>query len=417
MKFTNRSLQALKPQAGRYTEWKDSGEGFGIRVTPKGRKSFIYMFRFDGRPRMMTLGTYPKVSLADANEKHAKARKQLEKGIDPGEVQVEANQEARKALTVKQLVDEYIEKWAKPRKRSWQEDKRILEKDVVPIWGHRKAKDITRRNVITLLDSIMDRNAPIAANKTLAIVRKMFNFAIGRDIVQTTPCVAVIAPSPVQQRDRVLSETEIKTFWETLSHTAKDDNNLKMSTGTRLALKLQLLTAQRRAEVVNAKWTDIDQGWWTIPAERSKNKLPHRVPLSPMALELLQKIRKMNTKSEWLFPSPHRKKTVAPDDSGYKPITPHSISYALLRNMDKLRIDRFTPHDLRRTAASQMTAMGISRLTVAKLLNHVESGVTSVYDRHSYDQEKKQALDAWSAKLETILHGKQEDTTVVELRA
>ena len=406
MKFTNRSIQSLKPKPERYEVWEDNGKGFGMRISPTGRKSWLFMYRFDGRARRMTLGTYPKTSLADANEAHATARKQLGKGIDPGKDKVQANQEDRESLTVKLLIDEYIEKWAKPRKRSWAEDKRILDKDVLPVWKYRKAKDITRRDVITLLDGIVERGAPIAANKTLAVVRKMFNFAIGRDIVQTTPCAAITAPSPVKQRDRVLSETEIKTFWEALGRTANDNDNPEMSTGTRLAFKLQLLTAQRRAEIVSARWADINQGWWTIPAERSKNKLPHRVPLSAEALELLQEIRALDTESEWLFQSPR----------GNKPVTPDSVSYALLRNLEKMKMDHFTSHDLRRTAASMMTGMGISRLVVSKILNHVESGITAVYDRHSYDQEKQQAMNAWGRKVTAILSG-DEDSNVVELRA
>jgi integrase len=359
------------------------------------------MYRFAGRPRMMTLGVYPKTTLADAHQDHASALKQLEKGIDPGEKKVEANQEARKTPTISKLADEYIEKWAKPRKRSWKEDKRILDKDVIPEWKHRKAKDITRRDVIILLDSIVERGAPIAANKTLAVIRKMYNFAIGRDIVQTTPCAAISAPSKTNQRDRVLSEDEIRSFWNNLG-------KAKMSQESRLALKLQLLTAQRRGEIATAAWDDLDldSGWWTIPAERSKNNLPHRVPLSPQAMQIIEELRALNNKSEWVFPSPR----------GKKPITPDSITRALLRNLDKLKTSHFSPHDLRRTSASKMTAMGISRLVVSKILNHVESGITSVYDRHSYDQEKRQALDAWGRQLDTIIKGKNEDEKVVELK-
>jgi integrase len=404
MKFTDRSIQALKPHEKRYIEWKDGGNGLGIRITPSGRKSFIFMYRFDGRPRMMTLGVYPKTTLADAHQDQANALKLLEKGIDPGERRVEANQEARKALTVKQLGDEYLEKWAKPRKRSWEEDKRILDKDVLPRWKHRRAKDITRRDVITLLDSIVDRGAPIAANKTLAVIRKMYNFAIGRDIVETTPCAAIPAPSKINQRDRVLSADEIKAFWNNLEEA-------EMSKEIRLALKLQLLTAQRRGEIATIAWNDVDSesGWWTIPAERSKNTLPHRVPLSSQATAILEELKALNPESSWVFPSPRGKKT---------PVTADSLTKALSRNFDKLKTEHFSPHDLRRTAASQMTAMGISRLVVSKILNHVESGITAVYDRHSYDKEKRQALDAWGRQLDTIIKGKDEESEdkVVELK-
>jgi integrase len=403
MKFTDRSIRSLISNEKRYIEWKDGGCGLGIRVTPNGRKTFIFMYRFNGRPRMMTLGTYPKTTLADAHQDHANALKLLEKGIDPGEKRVEANQASRKVLTVSQLVDEYLEKWAKPRKRSWKQDKGILEKDVLPRWKHRKSRDITRRDVITLLDSIIDRGAPITANKTLAVIRKMFNFAISRDIVEASPCTAIPAPSKINQRDRILSNKEIKTFWEDLS-------KANMADMTKLALKLQLITAQRKGEVATIAWDDLDtnSGWWTIPAERSKNNLPHRVPLSEQAIKILDELREINPKSEWAFPSPR----------GKKPITPGCISRALMKNLDVLGISDFTPHDLRRTAASQMTAMGISRLVVSKILNHVESGITAVYDRHSYDQEKRQALDAWGRQLDTIIKGKgeNEEEKIVELK-
>jgi len=426
MRFTDRSIKALKAQEKRYIEWKDGGEGLGIRVTPNGRKTFVFMYRFDGRPRMMSLGIYAEphkgepeesnnnkkgLSLADANEAHAKARKLLEQGVDPGEKQVEANQESRSALTVKQLADEYIEKWAKPRKRSWTEDKRILDKDVLPAWKHRKARDITRRNVITLLDGIVERGSPIAANRTLAVTRKMFNFALSRDIIQATPCAAITAPAQEKQRDRILSTDEIKTFWQTLNRTGEGDaENLQMSDSVRLALKLQLLTAQRKGEVITAKWADIDTeaGWWTIPAMRSKNKLPHRVPLSQQAVAVLEQVKALGKKSDWVFPSPR---------GGKKPITSPAVDHALRNNRDIFGLADFTPHDLRRTAASQMTAMGISRLVVSKILNHVESGITAVYDRHSYDQEKRQALNAWGRKLDSILRDDKDSSTVVELRA
>ena len=141
---------------------------------------------------------------------------------------------------------EYLDKWAKPHKRTWQEDKRILEKDVIPAWGRRKAKNITRRDVIRLIDGIVDRGSPIVANRTLEIIRKMFNFAVEQDIIETSPCVGVRAPGKETQRDRILTESEIRNFWNVLDRENKDDepegSKLRMALGTRLALKLQLLT-------------------------------------------------------------------------------------------------------------------------------------------------------------------------------
>jgi len=395
MKLTDLSLKNLKAKAERYEVWEEGRHGFGVRVTPKGHKSFIYMYRFGGKARRLTLGHYPAMSLAEARQAHADARTLLEKGFDPGAKAVSEREEQRKAPTVADLAQEYLEKWAEVRKRerSIREDKRILDKDVLPAWGTLKALDITRRDVINLLDEIVDRGAPIMANRTLAVIRKMFNFAVTRDIVPVSPCVGVQAPAPEQQRDRVLTPDEIRALWQSLEVA-------KMAEGTKLALKLQLVTAQRKGEIVSAAWEEIDllEGWWTIPGEKSKNNLPHRVPLSPLAVELFQAAKFIAGDLPWVFPSPR----------GGKHITPEAIDHALRRPGSEALGFTFVPHDLRRTAASLMTGMGIPRLVVSKILNHVERGITAVYDRHTYDGEKRQALEKWSRKLKSIIGLRQD---------
>ena len=416
MRFTHRSIAALKPKAALYEVWEDGRTGLGVRMSPKGRKSWNYMYRFDGKARRMTLGTYPAVSLASAHVKHARAKELLEKGTDPGALQVERKRAALDAETVADLIEEYMEKWARPRKRSAYEDERILRKDVLPAWGKRKAREITRRDVITLLDGIVERGAPIGANRTLAVVRKMFNFAISRDILDTTPVAMVKAPAKENQRERVLSPDEIRTFWKGL-------DEAPMSRAVKLALKLELVTAQRKGELAGATLPEFDfeEKVWTIPAERSKNGKAHRVPLSPLALELIQEARALANKSkqtptedaEWLFPSPR----------GDAPIKPTAVNHALrkaLKPSEKgkapaIKLENVTPHDLRCSGASGMASLGIARLTISKILNHVETGVTSIYDRYGYDAEKRHALEAWAAHLEGILSGEPRADNVVSL--
>ena len=400
MKFTDRQIKNLKPADQRYEVFED--RGFGVRVSPTGRKTFIYLYRMPGEvnKRRLSLGTYPAMSLAEAHHRHAEAREMVAQGVDPGAKAVAEKKEERQAPSVSALAEEYLEKWAKPRKRSWKTDKRILEKDILPEWCQRKARDITRRDVIRLLDNIVDRGAPIGANRTLAVIRKMFSFAVGRDIVPASPCVAIQAPAPERRRDRVLSAEEIRAFWQGLDKT-------RITKGIRLALKLQLITAQRKGEVISAEWTDFDleEGWWTIPAEKAKNRMPHRVPLSPMALDILQAARTLAVDSNWVFPSPR----------GPRNITPAAVDHALRLALRGLEIEHFVPHDLRRSAASHMTGGGTSRLVVQKVLNHVENGVTAVYDRHSYDREKRQALEAWGRKLREIIGGREETANVIPL--
>lgn len=386
-KLTDRQITNLKCHKGRYEVWE--GNGFGIRASPSGKKSWIFVYHYQNRSRRLTLGQYPQMSVAEAHTAYAKALAELEKGNDPGIKQVSENQLDRLAPTVEQLIKEYIEKWAKPRKRSWQEDQRILLKDVQPLWGKRKAKEIKRREVILLLDKISGRGAPIAANRTLAVMRRMFNFAIERDILESSPCFLVKAPSKENQKDRFLSEDEIKDFWYGIEKAS-------MSELTKLALKLQLTTAQRKGEIIAAEWKEFDlkNGWWEIPGAKTKNGKPHRVPLSKLALDLIKQVKELSGNSEWLFPSPKEGNHISGP----------ALDKALRRNQVCLKsAKQATPHDLRRTAASHMTALGVPRLVVAKILNHADNSVTSIYDRHSYDQEKQKALCSWEIKLKIIM--------------
>ena len=389
MRLTDSKVKSLRPKKSRYIVWEEGGTGLGLRVSPADRKSFIFMYRFDGKPRMMTLGPYPKLKLVAARLKVAQAKDRLSQEIDPGQELIESKESLRGAHSVKALIDEYIEKWAKPRKRSWKEDERILRKDVQPVWGKKKAQTIKRRDIVLLLDEIVDRGAPIQANRTLAVIRKMFNFALSRGILELSPCVQIPAPSKENQRDRVLSDEEIRSIWLSL-----DDAG--MIKKIQLALKLQIITGQRKGEIIGAEWSDLNlkDGWWIIPKEKAKNNLPHRVPLSSLALKILKEAKELSKGSPFLFPSPTKENSH---------VTEPAIDRAIRNNRELFDVDHFVPHDLRRTVASQITAMGIPRLTVSKILNHVESGITAVYDRHSYDKEKRVALEKWSKRLEKIV--------------
>jgi len=168
--------------------------------------------------------------------------------------------------------------------------------------------------------------------------------------------------------------------------------------------KLRLLTAQRGGEVESMRWLDLDltNGWWTIPANVAKNGRSHRVPLSSPALGILKVTQENARDAVWVFPSPTRKN---------QHIT--NVQKAAERVRDLSGVS-FVLHDMRRTAASLMTGMGTPRLVVAKILNHVELGVTKVYDRHSYDQEKRKALEAWGHKLTMVVS--DSDGKIVPLR-
>lgn len=387
MNLTARTVEHLKP--GTTARYVNDAliAGLAVRVPSHGPKTWSLRYRIGRQQRRLTLGGYPVLSLADARQRAKEALKLVSAGADPAELK----QERRDADTVGDFAKTYITEHAKPRKKSWRVDQMRLNIDVLPEWKHRPMKEITRRDVRELLDTIAARPAPIVANRVRSLLHKMFNVAIELDVVETNPVTATRRPGVEQQRDRVLTHDEIRTFW-----TACEALPLEM----RAAFRLRLLTAQRGGEVFGMRWQDmdLDGGWWTIP--NPKNNLSHRVPLSTPAIEMLTALR-------------------AHADERLKAQKRPKPSVFVFRNARGKRqqaeavatftIADFRGHDLRRTAASLMASSGVSRLVISKILNHVERGVAAVYDRHSYDVEKRIALDAWARTLTAIIEQKSAD--------
>ncbi len=389
-RITKRYVDSVSPpDKGYILRWDDSLKGFGLKVTARGTRTYIVFYRTgSGLQRRITIGRHGPLTPSEARERAKEIFGKVAIGDDP----LKDRKIARGAPTFKRLADEYIARRASEKKID--EDKRILSKDVIPCWGNVRAKEIRRRDVIQLVDDIKDRGAPIMANRTLSVIKRVYNFGISRDLVESNPTTLVKAPSRENRRDRVLDEKEIRKFWKKLDK-SEIGNLLKN------ALKLILVTAQRPGEVIGVEWSeiDLDTNWWTIPEDKSKNRLAHRVPLSPIAVNILSGIPNTN---RFLFPA-----RIGSSSSDTKPMTSHALSQTVRRNFATFDLEHFTPHDLRRTAASHMASMGISRLVIAKILNHAESSVTAVYDRHSYDLEKQNAIYAWNQKLANIIAGKK----------
>ena len=379
--FTARWVAAVPaPSQGQVDYFDQTPPSLGLRVAPSGRKTWFVMYRASGRLRRYTLGTYPAVSLADARQRATDARHSVAHGGDPAQ----ARRDGRQAPTVAELGAQYLELYAKVQKKSWREDARTLHAEVLPVWGQRQASAITRREVMALLDALMAHGVPILANRTLALVRRLFNWAISRDLLEHNPCQQVRAPGKEHPRERVLSAEEIRLVWAACT---------VLPPVWDIYMKVTLLTAQRSGEVRTMQWDDVDltTAWWTIPGTQAKNGRAHRVPLSAPVLALLHQCRTEDSLTSWVFPSPRLQQ---------RPIT--NVPQTARLVADKAGV-RYVTHDLRRTAASHMTSMGISRLVVAKILNHAEPGVTKVYDRHSYDAEKRQALEAWGTQVLTLV--------------
>lgn len=402
--FTDRYIRNLKP-AEKVKDIRE-GKGFGIRVKPDGVKVFFYRYSSPetGARRFLTLGEYPSTSLEKARREYNTNHDNVKAGKDPLEAKQQAREARLKAPTCKDLCEEYIERHAKRFKRSWEKDERILNHDVVPTWGKRKAADIAKRDVVVLLEKIVDRGSPGMANNTFQVIRKMFNWAVEKDILLHTPCIGVKLPTPKLSRDRVFSEPEIKTFWKTL-------DGCDISTASKAALRLILVTAQRPGEVIGLHTREIDGDWWTIPPERAKNGRAHRVFLTSLAHEIidqaidavkqLRDIPEDKEYSGFIFPSPHRAKEQS--------INPSALAIAVGRNLatdaNKFGLKHFTPHDLRRTAATFMAESGEMDEVIDAILNHAKQGIIKVYNQYRYAKEKQMALESWARKLTSIITG------------
>lgn len=372
-KFTTKTAASLKPIPGRRMEYFDTATpGLALRVTGAGVKTWALLYRHRGRLRRLTLGTLKNLGLAEARAKARNAVRSVGDGKDPAA----EKQQARTAQTIADLIDDYIEQYARLRKRSWREDRRILQNVVKPVWKHKAIAEVARRDVRALIEG-MAEEAPVSANRTLACIRKMFSFALDRELIEVNPASRMARPGAEQSRDRVLTDEEIRTFWQASE---------ELEPAMRAFYRLRLLTAQRGGEVAAMQWQDVDltTGWWTIPAAVAKNKMAHRVPLGLSALAIV------------------------------KDLTPAADGYVLAGARGRRQqseaaqafadITDFRGHDMRRTAATLMASRGgIPRLTIGKLLNHAEKGITAIYDRASYDAEKQAAIAWWDAHLKEIL--------------
>lgn len=392
-KLTDAFIRAIRPE-GRRVEYLDEGytgrSSLYLRVGASGRKTWTFVYRFGGKIRRAQLGVYPELSLVNARRLAGEMVLSMDSGKDPRDSmgvearETKASERINDEATFGHLAERYIRQYAMAHKRSWREDQRILKHDVLPLWGERDSASITKKDVVQLLDGLCERGVTVGANRALALVRKLFNWAVERGELEQNPARELRAPAKETAKERVLTDSELILFWQGLDKTG-------MSKSVKLALRFILVTGQRLGEVVQLQFDQIDGNIWTVPAEVAKNGYQHRVPLSILALDILEEALE-GYDGDIVFRSPK-------SDSF---LSATALSHAMRHGMQTLGIAPATPHDLRRTAASHMTMLGYNRVTVSKILNHVEGGVTAIYDRYSYDNEKEHALEAWAQKLCTL---------------
>lgn len=386
--------------------------GFGLRLSDRGRKTWFVMYRVGGKKVRETLGTLAAIEKVEAARALARASiEQAQGGINPVEQRRAAEQAAALAKqknpdTFRAVAELYVERYAKKNTKpaTWQEAERQLRVDVFPKWGERPIREITRRDVIELLDEIADRGAPVQANRTLARLRTLFNWALDREVITTSPLARMKLPTVEKARSRALTDDEIRLFWRACE-------TLGWPFGP--MYRLLLVTAQRRDEVAGMAWSELDlkQRIWIIPRQRAKNDREHEVHLSTLATEIIEGLPAIGEEPRLVFTTTG--KTHASGYSKSKARLDRHMLELLREDMaaagkdpEKAAIEEWNLHDLRRTAATGMARLNVPPHVVDKILNHVSGtirGVAAVYNRHAYVEERKAALEAWGRYVESVV--------------
>jgi len=379
-KLTDIGIQALKPKGRRYDVFEQGAMGLHIRITPRGVKTFAYRYSFGGKARRISLGRYPALSLAEAREKATQIHNKALSGIDPSEEQKSQKEKEDASPTVKELIGLYIKNRAKPNKKTWEKDEYILNLYIPADWMGRKAADIKRWEIFTLLEEKKNKGHGVTSNHIRAALSMMFGYAVERSIIETSPVWGIKKMHKSVRRDRVLSEKEIKYFWGQMSQITG------CSKVVELCLKTMLATGQRSGEVRGMKTEHLDYEnlIWINP--ETKNGKEHRIPLSALAIDLIREAYQIHKQHDYIFSSPKEENT---------PMDRQTLARAVARFCEKGDIEKFTPHDLRRTFTTHCVRNGLRRDWVKYALNHSYGDVTDVYDRYDYDKEKKSVLDAW----------------------
>lgn len=379
VRFTNRWLQAasLTPAEGRAEYIDGLCPGLHLRVTSLGVRTFSVMFRRNGKLTRKTLGRFPVVSLANARLSALDVMRKAQEGIDAREHR--SRQES--TLTYSDLVESYVEKHLRPNARSWRNVASGLRHARMDQFTKRRVADISRRDIIAVIDDIVAEGKPQAAINHLRHLKMMFNWAAGRDMIGTNPCDGVKSPGRTTERDRVLSDHEIVAVWKATS---------KLPAPFGAMYRMFLLTGQRRSEVATMQWHEVEGTIWTIPREKVKKDRPHAVPLSKSALTTLASLPKYGPEA-YVFST----------TGGNRP---SSNFNKVKQELDRLSgTGGWTIHDIRRTVRTKLAELGVSEIVARKVVNHETGKVDRIYNRHGYLDEKRKALAKWETRLLSLV--------------
>jgi integrase len=385
IKLTKSAIDALPIPESDLVYWDTSFPGFGVKVTPKGRKVFIVLYRTGGagsKLRKYTIGPYGRVTLHQARVAAQRVFAAKLEGRDPA-----AERRKAKRRVVADRVEELLEGFIAQRlsrNRSAGEISRLLRREIGSAWTGKSIHEITKRDVVEVISAIEQRGAPVAANKALKSIKTFLRWCVGRAVLDQSPAEGIPLPAKEIARDRVLNDEE-------LAQVILAARKMGHYGGI---VELLALTGQRREEVARITRDELDlaRRIWTLPKSRTKNAKAHVVHLSEQSMDVLVRAGKGGPLVFSML--------------GTKPFNEFSRAK---RRLDQLSgVTRWRLHDLRRTCVSGMARLGIAPHVADKILNHQTgaiSGVAAVYQRHEFLAERREALERWGAHVARIVAG------------
>lgn len=379
---------------------------------------FNLRYRFAGKQRIVYIGNYEQLSLAEARRKAKELMARVVAGYDVAGEKTErkASNSAKinaknNAFTFEQLADVYLEKMIVGRWKNHQVIKARIDKDIKPHIGSLAVEEVKPAHIDVMLQAIMARGSPTIANDILRWTKRILNYAIKRQLIQYNHATAFDvhdAGGKTTARDRVLSQSELSSLFVAMRNTKGfTETNL-------LTVRLLLLLGVRKTELIGVQRCefDLDAGLWNLPADRTKTNAAIIIPLSLYAVDSLRALITLQDYSEWLLPARKSQARRLPH------ISQNTLNVALARIKPlMLGVDDFCIHDFRRTARSHLAALGVDSHIAERCLNHKLKGIEGVYNHHDYLDERRAALDLWAKLLTACEQGKAWNVTPIKKRA
>ena len=418
LKANHRVIAAAPAVGGKRTRYRIEGvDGLWLDVGPQGNRVWYVRYQPGGRGtrhfRYFKIGNLNQHGLAAATSRAREVMGAVygPKRLDPQADRIEKAEAAKtEGITFGDLFEDWFARHAEPTLARADTDRIVYRCHIEPGFAKNRVADLKRVEIGRFRDRVAKQASPLTSNSVIELIGRVLNWAVDEGLIEVNPAARLRKVGIRKPRERVLSDADIPKFWHALDtmdamtgeHMARGEAGRMLSPSTRAILRLLLLTAQRRTEVAGALKSELELDGrspvWTIPGERTKNGLLHRVPLCPLAKAAFARaLAASPNDSNFVFPSP---------ENPGEHISPQAVTRAMSRLIAELKISPVSPHDLRRTVGTQLAKLRVPLHVRSLVLNHSPQsrGVTdAVYNRYAYDKEKREALSTWERRLKSLL--------------